>query len=595
MPARTVPKPAGLPLRVSAAQPASASCPLAPWLVHRFESWPKSLHGSHTSAASLPAHPPASVRNASSIAAHSALPSLPRSPSPSSVRPWKRQIKRVSHLRRQRRHRPAPSESSSRALIDRHPWEAALDTMSLFSRSSTHSAESIAPSRHGSESARPFGKILFHPRPRSRQSRSSSASSLYSTHVSAEPPPPAPKDFLPGIFSRKKPHRDDTAPKRPQISGPFNFKHVQHKRREDAATQLQSHPPKPNLQAMSFQVALEDRAGLSSADAGDPRLPTSSRHVVRHLRSAVDTAIHHPSSTSRHAVPPSGLIRPAKLSLTPDQPQTGRARTICRPSTSPASSPHSPSFLPNSLPPHPSPDSARQRLPDQVVSCHSGRPRTSAGFVQARSLDIAGSEGDAPCSSTHRNRRAAIIQEASSVMARLSGVIWPLPSLYPALSGAELSKVQEDDKLGELSRLSNPSVVSIQSSLRGSQLVPMFRPRMESRRPISLTSETLGHSATAATPSVATIDERDQNGLEAAAPPESWEDDIDYCYEHEAEANCNYRWDRPSLETARGLDTPPVLTPLTDEGLARMKSMGSEHESWQHFPCLSLLAGLEPL
>jgi hypothetical protein len=29
---------------------------------------------------------------------------------------------------------------------------------------------------------------------------------------------------------------------------------------------------------------------------------------------------------------------------------------------------------------------------------------------------------------------------------------------------------------------------------------------------------------------------------------ESWEDDIDYCYEHAAEANCNYEWDRCSTD-----------------------------------------------
>ncbi|KAM0281335.1 hypothetical protein ACHAQH_003603 [Verticillium albo-atrum] len=34
-------------------------------------------------------------------------------------------------------------------------------------------------------------------------------------------------------------------------------------------------------------------------------------------------------------------------------------------------------------------------------------------------------------------------------------------------------------------------------------------------------------------------------------PRESWEDDIDYCYEHEAEADFEYAWDRPSLDADR--------------------------------------------
>lgn len=32
----------------------------------------------------------------------------------------------------------------------------------------------------------------------------------------------------------------------------------------------------------------------------------------------------------------------------------------------------------------------------------------------------------------------------------------------------------------------------------------------------------------------------------------SWEDDIDYCYEHEAEADCDYQWERPSMDIAHG-------------------------------------------
>jgi hypothetical protein len=33
---------------------------------------------------------------------------------------------------------------------------------------------------------------------------------------------------------------------------------------------------------------------------------------------------------------------------------------------------------------------------------------------------------------------------------------------------------------------------------------------------------------------------------------DSWEDDIDYCYEHEAEADCDYNWERRSFDTEIG-------------------------------------------
>ncbi|KAF2811440.1 uncharacterized protein BDZ99DRAFT_487227 [Mytilinidion resinicola] len=59
---------------------------------------------------------------------------------------------------------------------------------------------------------------------------------------------------------------------------------------------------------------------------------------------------------------------------------------------------------------------------------------------------------------------------------------------------------------------------------------------------------------------------------------ESWEDDIDYCYEHAAEADCDYDWDRNSIECDEEKDRPvsprtqpndvsqsPTHSPITEE------------------------------
>ncbi|KAF2488603.1 hypothetical protein BU16DRAFT_223513 [Lophium mytilinum] len=59
---------------------------------------------------------------------------------------------------------------------------------------------------------------------------------------------------------------------------------------------------------------------------------------------------------------------------------------------------------------------------------------------------------------------------------------------------------------------------------------------------------------------------------------ESWEDDIDYCYEHAAEADCEYDWDRNSVECDEEKDRPvsprtrpndaalsPTQSPITEE------------------------------
>ncbi|OKL61939.1 hypothetical protein UA08_02647 [Talaromyces atroroseus] len=39
----------------------------------------------------------------------------------------------------------------------------------------------------------------------------------------------------------------------------------------------------------------------------------------------------------------------------------------------------------------------------------------------------------------------------------------------------------------------------------------------------------------------------------------AWDEDIDYCYEHEAEADCNFDWNRPSLDTTRQ-SIPGIVT-----------------------------------
>jgi hypothetical protein len=58
------------------------------------------------------------------------------------------------------------------------------------------------------------------------------------------------------------------------------------------------------------------------------------------------------------------------------------------------------------------------------------------------------------------------------------------------------------------------------------------------------------------------------NDGENVLPREGWEDDIDYCYDHEAEADCDYEWGRPSLETSRDGDS---ATPVDDH----RRSVGS--------------------
>lgn len=138
---------------------------------------------------------------------------------------------------------------------------------------------------------------------------------------------------------------------------------------------------------------------------------------------------------------------------------------------------------------------------------------------------------------------------------------WPLPCPSSTASEYTLPNVPEEDETAFVSKKSRASVAS-NSSLRGSQSVPMLRglslrQNDDPARRSSQASDTLGRFDLFAA----------QRALKAALiessrgdalPRETWEDAIDYCYDHEAEADCDYEWGRSSLETSRdsGSSTP---------------------------------------
>ncbi|EAQ90927.1 hypothetical protein CHGG_02862 [Chaetomium globosum CBS 148.51] len=141
---------------------------------------------------------------------------------------------------------------------------------------------------------------------------------------------------------------------------------------------------------------------------------------------------------------------------------------------------------------------------------------------------------------------------------------WPLPCPSSTASEYTLPNVPEEDENAVTTKKSRASVAS-NSSLRGSQSVPMLRglasrQKDDSDRRPSDASDTLGRFDMVAA-QLALREALGENG--DALPREAWEDDIDYCYDHEAEADCDYEWSRPSLETCRDGDT---ATPVDDHG-----------------------------
>ncbi|KJZ73384.1 hypothetical protein HIM_07178 [Hirsutella minnesotensis 3608] len=474
--------------------------------------------------------------------------------SPQSVRAWTKQIKRVSRLHRQRSHN-AVSEASTACAAgnEQATWETALDNLSSDRRSSTHSTGSSAPSLHVPDGTRTFGKILFKRRTKSKRndgSRASSASSVYSVEIPADNASAGTKEFLPSIFSRRRTQRDETTSKRPQISGPFNFQHVEHRLPEERS--LEASLTDGTGQGLGLVLGPVDVNGTS--DNRSVSLPT--RCIAEQVDDLDGTAAARPGLVPRHTSPIHGLPRLTKMSL---------SRNTRNRSSSAAQIPrsHTPS-------PTLSTFSSSSALPLRRSSRWMNRPkvRNLVALHDVEKLEANdGSDDFRPslpdrlmATDTHaiicHDHLVPLQDEALAGNRGFCQFSRPLPPPKPSLYDRELPEVpEEEEQHGQTVQVNR-------SSLRGSQSVPLMRSASETTWPLC---ETVVPASRVVAEPLRCPEVEARVRMHPPLRRESWEDDIDYCYEHEAEADCNYQWNRPSMETARDFDTSPVSTPVTGE------------------------------
>ncbi|KAK3375436.1 hypothetical protein B0H63DRAFT_420178 [Podospora didyma] len=485
-------------------------------------------------------------------------PAMDGPPSPESIRALSKQMRRASVRDKHQSHHTTSSGSSSLrslASADRPPWDNAAEGTSLSRKSSGRSTASSMP-RERPESVQIFGKTFFGRRGKLRRessAQSSSETSLYSADTGSDvmlPPPPTSmptrESTIPGLFGRRRavkqdPIDDASAQRKFMISGPYNFQHVTH-------TQKDHLPDAPTSGA------------LRDIRADDLHFNDFSSSDSLHLRE--DDEQDKGAAKSR---PPSGVLKSASpprrlLKHTRSQEQ------LSMPPPRPPRSPIEQSFGP--APPIPPP-----RVSSRMSSRHDGfeaaldRPRTAGGgFRHPQPLTVASEVHSAPFPATQSYFPApdmdAIPEHGRPrVTTPPDDTNWPLPSVN---LDAPLPDLPEEDENTFVFRRSRASVTS-NSSLRGSQSVPMLRALSihqedGSRRRSSGASDTLGRLDLFAA----------QRALKAAmveasrgesVPQDTWEDDIDYCYEHAAEADCDYAWDRPSLDISRDCDS---VTPVDD-------------------------------
>ncbi|KAI8666623.1 CRIB domain-containing protein [Fusarium keratoplasticum] len=478
-------------------------------------------------------------------------PAIEGPPSPERIRQLSKQMKHASHLHRG--HRTVSSGSSSLLASE-------FDSMSITRRSSQRSTTSGSPSRDRPDSVQVLGKNIFHRRAKSSKSgrskressaHSSSGSSLYSAETGSENSLATFKDsFIPTIFARRKTSRDESAlQKKLQISGPFNFQHVTHTPRDQIVS----------LQRGSRMELMSEMSAMRTAD------PTSQDLHFRNFSS--EHLAEHQNPSPRFQTGPRRLLKHARSQ---EQLRTSPPPRPVRPPRSPPMEPlHSPTLGP--IPP----PRVSSRQSTQRDGEPADRPQTSGGFRRPRPFSP-DEPLDQPPATSHgygaaRESEELVVDEHrfSHAITTPDDAAWPLGVPGTASYESPLPDVPEEEEHFVHTGRSRVSVTSTRSSLRASQSVPVLR---GFQRPMSGASDTLGPLENRKS------GHHDGSGADVPSIRESWEDDIDYCYEHEADANFDYEWERPSMDVEPDM-APPVQVAMADDELREVPTIGTAESS----------------
>ncbi|KAL2130854.1 hypothetical protein VTI74DRAFT_5858 [Chaetomium olivicolor] len=494
-------------------------------------------------------------------------PSMDGPPSPESLRELSNQMKRASVRDKHQSHHTSSSGSSSlRSLtsIDRPSWDNGFDGKSLSRKSSGRSTSSSMPSRDRPESVQIFGKTIFNRRGKMRRESSaqSSSSSMYSTDAAIDAMPaaqtsvPSRDSTIPGLFGLRRPTKQEQAAeaqRKLNISGPYNFQHVAHTQKDrslnNRATLAAEYSHLRGAQAPGPNSVRGDEmhfAGFSSESL--PMNEEDGTVVVSPPSQSATTLSRTPSILRKQSGSRRLLIRSQsqeQLNMGVPPPRPPRSPVDQFPPVPPARGSSRASVRHERFDSADRPQTSAALRSPQLYADPGSPPATSYGYAPAPDMDV--------------------IPEHvySNSIGGQDDANWPLPCPSSTASEQILPGVPEEDENAVAAKKSRASVTS-NSALRGSQSVPMlrgftFRQDDDSGRRTSDASDTLGRFDLFAA----------QRALKAALiesselPREAWEDDIDYCYDHEAEADCDYEWSRPSFETSRDGDS---ATPVDEHG-----------------------------
>ncbi|TLS23746.1 uncharacterized protein PpBr36_06038 [Pyricularia pennisetigena] len=529
-------------------------------------------------------------------------PAIDGPPSPESIRALSQQVRQTftsspvqATLRNQQTSPGSTSSLQSLNYSDCPPWEHSFDApysappqLSRKSSGRSESGKMQHPARERTDSVQIFGKALFNRKPKSNKRDSSTysssgSSSIYSQDIpldTANPPLPVAimnlptaNHSIPSLFTRRKNARDslicDSDVKRKYtISAPYNFQHLAHSERDgQSGMETANRLTMQTDDSLTRASRVPSGGSLVGINAGPDSPVNSSDEHLGSLDEHTEVGVKPtPVSPMSPVFPVSPVRRRYPLIKV-------RSRELME------QSPPRHAKLDETTPPVPPP-----RVSSRVSLRHAGlesicasanhdRPQTSGGISQTSQRSTSPDQEDDYLHMRKNSRESNIVPAEF----RFSRVIppapntnnWPLACPPGAASPDALPDVPEEEEHAIKAR-SRASIISRSSSLRASKSAPMlWQVGTSSQRPSSIASDTLGRldMSDLAVQCVPGVDSMANESLDLLLS-DSWEDDIDYCYEHEAEADCNYAWDRPSLDISREDDnTTPIEFDYNDEHL----------------------------
>ncbi|KAJ3577168.1 hypothetical protein NPX13_g3399 [Xylaria arbuscula] len=458
-------------------------------------------------------------------------PALDGPPSPEGIRAFSRRIKRRSIAEPQLNETTPSLGASSLHSENPETWERGIENTSL-SRNPSQRSSAMA-FRERPESVQLFGKAVFSRKPKLRRELSDQgypSSSLLS--LSELPPDPTTglsreQRFIQSVFTRRRARgASEASMKKYQISGPYDFQHVSHATKENTA----------GLNGLNRQELVVDLSGARPRTTTGASSNTSGGINPQVLDKPLPTP---PPPSSQEDMEYSSARN--SIQISPPRP----LRYIPDAQTSPVPPPRTSSRM-----------SARHDSIDSTGTATFEKPRTISSHHHTQSFILPSTEGirSPPASNASDSFLEQHIAGGEEKLpyppSAPDDAAWPLSTCS---SMSSLAEVPEEEEYALTNVRSRASVISTTTSLRGSISVPHLRRisiSQATQRPPSNASDTLGRfDLFSAQRALYAYDEEELD--EANFIRDNWEDDIDYCYDHEVEADCDYAWERLSCDLER--------------------------------------------